>query len=87
MAKTVETFIKSENPYWKGFLLAVRNDWSQKIRRIHISEDEKEKYVQEFGDEILYEDDFFQWWEKIKMQQQQQQQQEHHSDINHYKLE
>ncbi len=53
-----------ENKLIGGYSLAVRDDWSFKIKRVHVTEDEKEAYIKEFGvDTILTYSDFFKWWE------------------------
>jgi hypothetical protein len=54
--------IFKENPVLGGFSIAVRDDWSFKIKRIHISVSEKEAYQKEFGDMIMLEKDFMRWW-------------------------
>jgi hypothetical protein len=54
--------IFKENPTLGGFSIAIRDDWSFKIKRIHISIAEKEAFQKQFGDTILLEHDFMQWW-------------------------
>ena len=58
----VQTFI--ENKIIGGYSLAVRDDWSFKIKRVNITEEEKQAYQKEFGDEILTYSDFLNWWLK-----------------------
>ncbi len=60
----VQTFVK--NKLIGGWSLAVRDDWSLKIKRVNITDEEKELYEKEFGDEILTYSDFFEWWLKIR---------------------
>ncbi len=44
-----------------GYSIAVRDDWSFKIKRLHVSEDEKLAYEQEFGNKIIHENEFLNW--------------------------
>ena len=48
-----------------GYSLAVRDDWVYKIKRVHITADEKVIYEQEFGDKMITYNEFFEWWCKI----------------------
>ena len=59
----IKTFIR--NKLIGGWSLAVRDDWSFKIKRVNITEEEKDLYEKEFGEEILTYSDFFDWWLKI----------------------
>ena len=45
-----------------GYSIAVRDDWSLKIKRIHISDTEREAYVEKFGEKIILENKFMNWW-------------------------
>jgi hypothetical protein len=65
MAQKVELF--EESPMLGGFALAVRDDWNYKIKRVHITEDEKKAYIAEFGEEILTYNRFFEWWMSYKL--------------------
>jgi hypothetical protein len=51
-----------ENPVLGGYSIAVRDDWSFKIKRIHIGNAEMEAYLKQFGEKILLERDFMEWW-------------------------
>lgn len=53
-----------ENKVLGGYSLAVRDDWSFKIKRVHVTEDEKNAYIEQFGEEVLTYSEFFNWWEK-----------------------
>lgn len=64
MAQKVELF--EESPMLGGYALAVRDDWTYKIKRVHVSEDEKEAYLEKFGEEILTYESFFEWWEQYR---------------------
>ena len=56
----IPTFI--ENKIIGGYSLAVRDDWSFKIKRVNITDQEKEAYQKQFGEEILTYSDFLDWW-------------------------
>ena len=45
-----------------GYSIAVRDDWSLKIKRVHISDTEKDAYVEKFDKKIILESDFMNWW-------------------------
>ncbi len=51
-----------ENTAIGGFSIAVRDDWSFKIKRIHINKEDKEAYEKKFKDKMLLEKDFLDWW-------------------------
>ncbi len=55
-----------ENKLLGGYSLAVRDDWSFKVKRVHISEKEKEEYEKKFGDAIITYSEFFEWWQKLQ---------------------
>lgn len=48
-----------------GWSLAVRDDWSYKIKRVNITDEEKAAYEKEFGDQIITNNQFFNWWVKL----------------------
>lgn len=48
-----------------GYSIAVRDNWGFKILRRHISDREKELYIQEFGETLIKDDEFFTWWCKV----------------------
>lgn len=52
-----------------GYYIPVRNPWNYKLVYRHISEKEKEMYEQNFGEEILSDDEFYDWWKKLKLNQ------------------
>ncbi len=60
MRTKIELF--KENKVIGGYSIAVRDDWSFKIKRMHLSEPDKEKYVQKFGHKIILESEFMDWW-------------------------
>jgi hypothetical protein len=57
--------IFEENKLIGGYSLAVREDWSYKIKRVNITEKEKKMYEETFGEEIISYEEFFDWWCKI----------------------
>jgi len=54
-----------ESPLLGGYSLAVRDDWVYKIKRVHVTQDEKNLYEKDFGDIIITYNEFFDWWVKI----------------------
>ena len=63
MKKKIELF--KENKTLGGYSIAVRDDWSFKIKRMHLSETDKEKYIRKFGNKIILESEFMDWWIEI----------------------
>ncbi|MCF6240482.1 MAG: hypothetical protein L3J74_03950 [Bacteroidales bacterium] len=63
MRTKIELF--KENKTIGGYSIAVRDDWSFKIKRMHISESDKERYVQKFGNKIILESEFMDWWVEV----------------------
>lgn len=55
-----------ENTALGGYSIAIRDDWSLKIKRHHISADEKEAYEKKYGNEVLLESEFLEWWMNYK---------------------
>ena len=54
-----------ENKVIGGYSLAVRDDWSFKIKRVNVTKEEKDEYKTAYGNEIITYEEFFQWWSKI----------------------
>ena len=63
MEDSVKVF--EESPMIGEYALAVRDDWSYKIKRVNVNEQEKEAYLKEFGENIITFDTFFNWWVKF----------------------
>ncbi|MBP5368778.1 MAG: hypothetical protein IKQ70_04170 [Bacteroidales bacterium] len=63
MKERVKIF--EESPMLGGYSLAVRDDWSYKIKRVNITEAEKEAFEKEFGENLVTYDTFFNWWVKF----------------------
>ena len=49
-----------------GYSLSVRDNWVYKIKKVHLSESEKDKYLEDFGEQIITFDEFFKWYKKLK---------------------
>jgi len=56
----------NENRALGGYSIAIRDDWSFKVKRLHISVEEKEAYEKKFGEQILLEREFMAWWNAFK---------------------
>ncbi len=63
MEERIKVF--EENTMIGGYALAVRDEWSYKIKHVNITEYEKEEYIKKFGEEIITYDEFFNWWVKL----------------------
>jgi len=55
----------TENPMLGGYTLAVRDDWSYKIKYVNINEQEKTEYEKVYGEEMITYDEFFEWWSRF----------------------
>ena len=51
-----------------GFTLSVRDDWVYKIKKIHLTEYEKDKFLETFGEQIIEYNEFFEWYKELKKQ-------------------
>jgi hypothetical protein len=49
-----------------GYTLSVKDDWVYKIKKVHISETEKDKYIEKFGETIITFNEFYEWYKTIK---------------------
>lgn len=49
-----------------GYSLSVRDNWVYKIKKVHLNEAEKEKYIEDFGEQIITFDEFFEWYKSLK---------------------
>ncbi len=51
-----------------GYSLSVRDDWVYKIKKVHLNESEKDKYIEDFGDEkIITYEEFYEWYKNYKL--------------------
>ncbi|MEE4198101.1 MAG: hypothetical protein V2I54_10685 [Bacteroidales bacterium] len=60
-----DLFFKPARTILGGYYIPVRNDWNLHIQKKHLSEKEKEMYSRDFGEQIITEDQYFEWWKKI----------------------
>ncbi len=65
MKSRIELF--KENSPLGGYSIAVRDDWSFKIKRLHIDAIEKEAYEKQFGNTIILEREFMDWWTNFRI--------------------
>lgn len=49
-----------------GYSLSVRDNWVYKIKKVHLNETEKDKYLEHFGEQIVTYDEFFEWYKTYK---------------------
>lgn len=61
-----ERKIFSECPVIGGYTLTVRDDWNYKLKQVSVTEQEKDAYIETFGQVIITYNEFFCWWRKIK---------------------
>ncbi len=57
-----DSFFKPCRVYWwSGYFIPVRNSWSFKIEKRHLSEYERTKYEQTFGTRLITNNEFDKW--------------------------
>lgn len=66
MAHTVKVI--ERNRIIGGYTLSVRDDWVYKIKKVHLTEFEKDKFLETFGEQIIAYNDFFEWYKELKKQ-------------------
>lgn len=49
-----------------GYSLSVRDDWVFKIKKVHLTENEKDKYLEHFGETIISFEKFYGWYKILK---------------------
>ena len=49
-----------------GYSLTVRDDWVYKTKKVHLTESEKDKYLEQFGETIITFNEFFEWYKQLK---------------------
>jgi hypothetical protein len=54
-----------ENRMLRGYSVHVLDDWGAKIKKRFITEKEKQQYIEEFGEKMITDTEFFEWWCKI----------------------
>ncbi|MCG8700757.1 MAG: hypothetical protein MI922_22075 [Bacteroidales bacterium] len=66
MDKQIKFFIPNRETWRKGFFIPVRNRLNNMLERDFLPEDMKELYQEEWGEAILYDDEFIDWYSRIK---------------------
>lgn len=61
-----EFFERCREYWWDGYFIKVRNSWNYHLDKVHITNVEKEMYEKEFGKNILYETEFYDWYFSLK---------------------
>lgn len=64
MANTVKVI--ERNRIIGGYSLTVRDDWVYKTKKVHLTENEKEKYLEHFGEKIITYNEFYHWYKELK---------------------
>jgi hypothetical protein len=49
-----------------GYILSVKDDWVYKIKKVHLSESEKDHYLEKFGDSMITYNEFYEWFKILK---------------------
>ncbi len=62
----VPTSLFEKSPILGGYTLSVKDDWSYKLKKVYLSEEDKEKYLETFGDQLITYDTFFEWYKELK---------------------
>lgn len=60
----MKTKLFTENRMLGGYSVAVISDWGYRIRREHLTEEQREDYIKTFGNEIINVRKFNDWWFK-----------------------
>lgn len=63
--KKEDLSIFEENRRLQGWNISVLDDWGVKIKKRFITEEEKERYLEEFGEKIISESEFMRWWCRV----------------------
>ena len=64
MANTVKVI--ERNRIIGGYSLTVRDDWVYKTKKVHLTENEKNKFLEHFGEKIITYNEFYLWYKKLK---------------------
>lgn len=59
-------FQKCKVYWWDGFYVSVRNSVNYHLEEKHLDNNEKELYEKEFGENIIYDTEFYDWLSGIK---------------------
>jgi hypothetical protein len=49
-----------------GYTVTVKDDWVYKAKKIHLSETEKDLYLEKFGENSVTFNEFYEWFKTIK---------------------
>ena len=60
-----EIFFKPTHNVLGGYYIPVRNEWNYQIIKRHLTQREKELYQKQFGEQIITDDEYFNWWKKV----------------------
>ncbi len=60
-----QQIIFEPNRRLNGWTLKVMEDWGGKIKKRFITNREKALYLEEFGEKLITDNEFFDWWCKI----------------------
>ncbi len=71
MAKKIETleFIPCQEAWRDGFLIPVRNRLNNMLQSEFLPENFKDKYIEHWGEKIIYDDQFLDWYCKLKKEE------------------
>ncbi|MBN1181379.1 MAG: hypothetical protein JXB49_03765 [Bacteroidales bacterium] len=61
----MKTKLFIENRAMGGYSVAVQSDWFYRIRREHLTDEQRKIYEEEIGHEVLSEKAFNEWWFKV----------------------
>lgn len=65
--KQAKEFFEDCPEQWRdGYLISVRSRLSNMLEREYLPKDMKNAYLDEFGEEIVFEDDFIDWYCTLK---------------------
>ena len=68
MAEEVEAleFIPCPETWREGFLIPVRNRLNNMLQKEFLPEEHKKKYLEHWGEKIIYDDQFIDWYCELK---------------------
>lgn len=56
----------NKEPWRKGYILPVRNRLNNLLEREYLPEEFKDKYLEDWGESIIYDDEFEDWYCELK---------------------
>jgi hypothetical protein len=63
--KTKVFFEKCRVWWLGGYYIPVRNSWSYRLKKVHLSDKEKQLYEQKFGEKIILDTEFDEWYSSL----------------------